>query len=219
MRCFLLLWVGLSPLLSMGQTRTRNATERIPVADYRSKHQLDGANELLLVTPDSLAQALQKMQQLVEKKGYQIAERTATMLTTKSRYVQTEPEETAVVRKWFFFRQRKSAPNPPVSFRLRVRAFALPAGTQLQLLGAYIHEGCVNCVEEECPGQGMQYNFERPTMIRYAPPGYHPPPVPFGTWWAELCYEEALSVARQYQPSALFLMQVNRYTTTGQWSW
>jgi hypothetical protein len=221
MKSILLLWLVLCPLLSVGQARTRKATDRIPVGDYSSSmmQRLDGANELLLVTPDSLAQALQKMQQFVERKGYQVAERTATMLTTKSKYVQAVPGEAVLVRKWFFFQQWKPAPNPPVSFRVRVRAFSLPTGTQLQLVGVYIHEGCAECIEEACPGQGMQHTVERANRHPYVAPGHRAPPVPFGTMWAENCYEEALDLARAYQPSTLYFVQVHRYTTSGAPAW
>jgi hypothetical protein len=112
------------------------------------------------------------MQQLVEGKGYTLAERTATRFTTTSKYVQAEPGEVVVVRKWFFFHQRQPASNPPVSFRLRVRAFPLPTGTQLQLLGVYIHEGCAECAgAEECVGSGMQRNFD-PHAHPYVAPGH-----------------------------------------------
>lgn len=217
MKVFLLLWIGMLPLLGVGQARTRKATERIPVGEYGPEF---GANELLLVTPDSLAEALHKMQQLVESKGYTLAERTATMLTTTSRYVQAGPEEAVLVRKWFFFHKWKPAPNPPVSFRLRVRAFPLPTGTQLQLLGVYIHEGCAECAGvAHCAGQGMQHYFERPDTHPYVAPGHSAPLVLFGTMWAENCFEEALNLARQYSPSTLKLVQVHRYTMSGTATW
>lgn len=222
MKLCLLLWMSMLPLLGVGQARTRKATEQIPVGEYGIglTPRLDGVNELLLVTPDSLAQALHKMQQLIESKGYTITERTATMLTTASKYILAEPGEVVLVRKWFFFHQRQPAPNPPVSFRLRVRTFSLPTGTQLQLLGVYIHEGCAECAgAEECVGLGMQRNFERPNAHPYVLPGHRAPAVPFGTMWAEYCYEEALGLARAYQPSTLYSVQVNRYTTSGVASW
>jgi hypothetical protein len=179
-----------------------------------------GANELLLVTPDSLAEALHKMQQLVASKGYTLAECTATMLTTTSKYMQAEPGEVVLIRKWLFFHQRQPAPNPPVSFRLRVRAFPLPTGTQLQLMGVYIHEGCAECAgADECAGSGMQRNFERPNAHPYVAPGHRASPVPFGTMWADNCYEEVLGLARKYRPSTLYLVQVHRYTTSGAAAW
>jgi len=217
MKIFLLLWIGILPLLGVGQARTRKATERIPVGEYGPEF---GANELLLVTPDSLDQALHKMQQLLESKGYTLAERTATMLTTKSKYVQAGRGEVVLVRKWFFLHTWKPALNPPVSFRLRVRAFPLPTGTQLQLVGVYIHEGCAECAEvAHCAGQGMQHYFERPTTHPYIAPGHSAPPVPFGTMWAESCFEEVLNLARQYSPSTLHLVQVHRYTMSGTATW
>jgi hypothetical protein len=217
-----LLGMSMLPLLGVGQARTRTAAERIPVGEYGPEftQRSAGANELLLVTPDSLAEALQKMQQLLARRGYQVAERTPTRLTTRSKQVPPTPGEVVLVRKWFFFQQRKPAPNPAVSFRLRIRAFPLPTGTQLQLIGVYIHEGCVGCVgADECAGMGMQLNFKPPHAPLSAAPGHRAPPVPFGTMWAENCFEEAFDLARQYWPSTLDFVQVHRYTTFGPTAW
>jgi hypothetical protein len=219
MKILLLLWMGMLPLLGVGQARTRMSTERIPVGEYGSEftQRSGGANELLLVTPDSLAEALHKMQQLVESKGYTLAAHTATMLTTTSKYVHAGLGESVVVRKWFFFHKWKPAPNPPVSFRFRVRAFALPTGTQLQLVGVYIHEGCAECVgADECPGQEMHRYFE-PAHMPGSRVSVHQ--VTFREIWEEICFEEALNLARQYSPSTLDLVQVHRYTTSGVAAW
>lgn len=221
----LIVGAGLLPLLGVSQATpyARTASEQVPREQLRSVPLL-GANQLILVTPDSLPEAMHKMRQLVEGKGYQMAECTSTILTTTSKHVQDGVQNYITSRKWFFFRKRtETAPDPPVSFRLRVRAFRLPTGTQLQVVGVYIQEGCADCANwESAQGIGRPMkSHERDVEERlYSHPSWKiEPPTPFRVVWEENCFWEVREIARQYIPASMYFGYVRWDATTGARAW